>query len=74
MAWSRAVGGDGGGWGQAQRPGFPLGWVSHGEFPGRARWGLVSALTCWLALLDTLPPVGDARSQVARAQNVALVA
>ena len=36
--------------------------------------GLGSALTCRLALLDTLPPVGDARSQVARAQDVALVA
>ena len=33
----------------------------------------MSALTCWLALLDTLPPVGDARSQVARAQNVYII-
>lgn len=72
MAWSRAVGRRGG-WGQTQRPGFPLGRVSpQGDFQGELVGLGVHTLTCWLALLTHCPRLGDARSQVTRAQDVAL--
>ena len=74
MAWSRVVVGGRGRVGTGSEAGVSSGMVSHGGVPGRARGDLVSALTCWLALLDTLPPVGDARGQVTRAEDVALVA
>ena len=66
--------GTGGGRGQAQGPGVSFGTGLPWGVPGRVGWGSVSTLTCRPALLDTLPAVGDALSQVTRAQDVALIA
>lgn len=68
MAWSRAVGGDGR-WGQAQEPGFPLGRVSHRGFQGELGGAWCPHSPAELRSL-THRPVGDARSQVTRAQDV----